>query len=45
VRQNRIWGALAGGKAGDGLTFDGARNRFSNTKDTEAQALLSGYTA
>ena len=45
ARQNQIWGSLAGGKAGDGLTLDGARNRFASTKDTEAQTLLSGYTA
>lgn len=45
VRQNRIWGTLVGGKAGDGLTLDGSRNRFANTKDAEAQTLLGQYAS
>jgi len=43
VRQNRIWGTLSGGKLDEALTLDGTRNRFANSKDTEAQTLLSDY--
>jgi len=45
VRQNRIWGSLAGGKLGDEtLTLDGARNRFKDRSDAAAQAALSVFT-
>ena len=44
VRQNRIWGTLSGGKAGAaGLTLDGARNRFAESGDTAAAALLDAF--
>jgi len=44
VSQNRIWGSLTGGKVGPKpLSLDGARNRFKDSKDTEAQTLLNGY--
>jgi hypothetical protein len=43
VNQSRIWGGLAGGKAGgDTLLLDGARNRFAETRDAAAQAELAG---
>ncbi len=42
VRQNRVWGSLAGGSLGDGaLLLDGARNRFRDRGDAAAQAALS----
>jgi hypothetical protein len=44
VRQNRIWGSLSGGKVEGALLFDGARNRFADKKDTEAQTVLTHYT-
>ena len=44
VRQNRIWGTLAGGTLSETLTLDGTRNRFADSKDTEAQTLLNGFT-
>jgi uncharacterized repeat protein (TIGR02543 family) len=43
VRQNRIWGTLSGGKTGGTLLFDGARNRFADKKDAEAQTVLTRF--
>ena len=43
VRQDRIWGMLSGGSVGKTLYMDGARNRFTNRSDTQAQAALEGY--
>lgn len=44
VSQNRVWGKLTGGEFGNEiLTLDGARNRFADSKDVEAQTLLNGY--
>jgi hypothetical protein len=44
VRQNRIWGSLAGGKAGAApLELSGVRNRFADRKDVMAQAILNQY--
>ena len=43
VRQNRIWGTLSGGKAGAGLSLDGARNRFAERGDTAAAPLLEAF--
>jgi len=44
VRHNRVWGTLTGGTlGGDTFTFDGARNRFSDSKDAAAQTLLNSY--
>lgn len=44
VRQNRVWGTLVGGKAGDApLTLDGGRNRFADRSDAAATALLEGF--
>lgn len=42
VRQNLIWGSLSGGVLGK-ITFqlEGARNRFREAGDAEAQALLA----
>ncbi|NLL84403.1 MAG: hypothetical protein GX230_09215 [Lentisphaerae bacterium] len=38
-----IWGTISGGKAGDGLEFDGVRNRFVVRSDSEATALLNKF--
>ena len=44
VRQNRIWGTLAGGALGtEPLTLDGVRNRFADRADTAAQTLLNTF--
>ena len=43
VRQDRIWGQLSGGAIGEPLFMDGARNRFAERADTEAQTVLEGY--
>ena len=43
VRQDRIWGQLSGGAIAEPLFMDGARNRFAERADTEAQAVLAGY--
>ena len=43
VRQNRMWGSLAGGTLTESLAMDGARNRFADRKDTVAQELLEKY--
>ncbi len=44
VRQNRVWGLLTGNTpAGEPLALDGARNRFEDSKDSAAQALLTGF--
>jgi uncharacterized repeat protein (TIGR02543 family) len=44
VRQNRLWGSLTGGSLGaEALALDGARDRFADFGDAEAQVLLGGY--
>ena len=44
VRQNRVWGRLAGGRlGGETLSLDGARNRFADRGDAAAQSVLSLY--
>ncbi|HOR98938.1 MAG TPA: leucine-rich repeat protein, partial [Kiritimatiellia bacterium] len=44
VRQNRIWGTLAGGTFGtDEVFLEGARNRFADRRDAAAQAVLNRY--
>ncbi len=44
VRQDRIWGTLAGGLLGDEtFALDGARLRFDDRDDVAAQAALDGY--
>ena len=44
VRQNRISGSLKGGSLGaEKLSLDGARNRFADARDAEAQALLAAF--
>ncbi len=44
VRDDRLWGTLQGGKAGEApLTLDGGRNRFADRGDAAAAALLEGF--
>jgi len=43
VRQNRMWGTLAGGTVGETLAVDGARNRFADSKDAGAATLLGAF--
>ncbi len=46
VREQRIWGSLEGGKLGESLLLDGARNVFaerSATNAAQAQAALDTY--
>ena len=44
VRQNRLWGALLGGKLGNQvLIADGARNRFADKTDASAPVRLEQF--
>ena len=43
VRQDRIWGTLRAGALSHKLYMDGARNRFSDRSDADAQAALAGF--
>lgn len=44
VRQQRMWGTLKNGILGEQvLSLDGARNRFAERTDAQAQALLAGF--
>ena len=43
VQQDRIWGTLEGGSVGEKLTLDGSRNRFADSRDSGAQALLNAF--
>ena len=43
IRQNRLWGTLSGGKVGQALMADGARNRFLDKADASAPARLEQF--
>ena len=45
VSENRVWGTLTGGTLGvESYELEGARNRFADRADTDAQTMLAGLS-